>query len=508
MWWWIFAGTVLLVVGVAGRSVRAGVEWHYHRTLELMPFLAAAALIAGLLVFHRMAVELIATFERTIIVLTAIGGSMVQALVFNTGARSLTAWVGGSDFKRIALTYRPRYFLRHYPHLVRSLPIHQRSNMPGKVVFFQVLTRLTTSTFALTLILLLLHSLGGILIYVLGRRLLLSRRSAFAALILYFFIPARSSFLASLNTVAASIGIGLLLLAVMYRATRRPALLVALGVAVYLTALFDPSPLLLLPVGVAVFIVAPSPSPLTRRDVFQIAALPLIGFVSIHVVMTRVYRFDVFEALRRVSQDARRFNGFYRPDYTEWLVPNVREFFINAGYGSSLVVIALAVELLTLATCRWLRTRSQRERGRDVSCVELPVGVKVLAIGLVAEVVALDVAGFNRGEVSRLWLYVAVLMPLVVGSLVHRRSDRGVFHITLASSVIQTVLVLRMVGFDNLGYGDVGSRPLLHEWTWLLDVFAVALWFSVARRAVRAFRGVDVGDTAGGRRVSAPPNPT
>ena len=172
--------------------------------------------------------------------------------------------------------------------------------------------------------------------------------------------------------------------------------------------------------------------------------------------------FDIFAALGHVRHDAELFNRSIRPGYAEFLVPNIREFFVNVGYAVSLVVLAGA--LVT-----GFHAFSKRSTPANLPILPVPKGdMRILTVGLLVEILALDLVGLNRGEVSVfLWLFIAVFMPLVVVAVTSGPSGERLFQVVLAASVIQTVFMMGMVAFNYFNILDAAKADhALHDWTW------------------------------------------
>ncbi len=487
--YWILLGGLLVVAGIAGRFIQAGAQWHFIRSVNLLPIVVTFGLVTGVLVFASAATRLATSSERPVLLLTVLGGGLLQLLMFGVGRHSLTEWIAVNDYKRLAAQYNVRYLLRNYVRIADTLPLHQRANMPGKLITYRLIGYVTTSDVALAFILIMISAIGGALLYFLGRRLRLSCTSALSATLLYFFIPARTAYLPSPNNLTSVLGIGLLLLLLTYRDTRRKVpVLLALGIAVYCTAVFDPSPLLLLPIGAVIMLRQPAPGRLTVKGFVPLIAVPAVVFLCIHSAMRVGLGFDIFDALSHVARDARSFNDYQRPNYAEWFIPNLREFFVNAGYASSLLVSATTVSMSAIFVFRVLMRLGHEQPAITTRVTSLAEGPRLLASGLIGEIVILDVLGLNRGEVSRLWLYLAVLMPLVIAGLIAGPPGRRLFQAVLILSVVQTIFLVNMVSFSTFSFFEafVAPKPMLHPWTWIIDAFSVLFLAYMTLEALQA----------------------
>jgi hypothetical protein len=85
--------------------------------------------------------------------------------------------------------------------------------------------------------------------------------------------------------------------------------------------------------------------------------------------------------------------------YGVWVSANIREFSFGVG-GCQLVLFACAVGL------------AARRVGRDLPAL-------ALSLGILAAVIATDVIGANRGEVIRLWIFLACFSQVPLPTSAH-----------------------------------------------------------------------------------------
>jgi hypothetical protein len=73
--------------------------------------------------------------------------------------------------------------------------------------------------------------------------------------------------------------------------------------------------------------------------------------------------------------------------------------------------------------------------------------VVLVCAGLAISVLALDIAGINRGEVVRLWIFLACLFQIPAAYVCARLNSRAALALVLATAVLQAALGIKMIGF-------------------------------------------------------------
>ena len=73
--------------------------------------------------------------------------------------------------------------------------------------------------------------------------------------------------------------------------------------------------------------------------------------------------------------------------------------------------------------------------------------VVLVCAGVAIGVLALDVAGVNRGEVVRLWIFLACLFQIPAAYVCARLNSRAALALVLATTVLQAALGIKMIGF-------------------------------------------------------------
>ena len=438
--------------------------------------LAVAPLVA---VVAWVTTRVIDEHEAACVTTCFMGGVLLELLLHRLSRHSLGAAIRVDHFAIVAHQHSAPAFLRDYIRIASTLPLHARANMPGKVLLYHALELLTRSDEVLGALVVLISALGGLLVYGTVKKLLDERRVALAAMILYFVLPARISFLTSLNTVTPVLALGLLLLALRYLDTRAWPYAAAIGLLLYVTALFDPAGLAPIPLFVAIAVWHGRRRRLPRPRL-RAAALPLAAFALAYVAMRWGVGFDLWQGLRHVAKDSATFNRHARPHYQAWLLPNLREFFVNTGWVLSLLAVVCLAQVVGNAL--------GGRRLRPATLVEPAV---FLSVALLAEVALLDLMGINRGEVSRLWLFTAVFLPMIA-AIACAQLPSWMLHVVLASTLMQAIFTAWLVQLDFVGFYDIARKPLLFHGTFILDAWALMFvafvlgWSMLAGRARRA----------------------
>jgi hypothetical protein len=151
-----------------------------------------------------------------------------------------------------------------------------------------------------------------------------------------------------------------------------------------------------------------------------------------YAVVLLAFGFDLIQAFRVLGADAMAFNVAAGRPYDVWVRENVREFLF--GMGVCQVVLAGAA----LADGFLRNDTSERRLGRPVV---------VLTASLVAVLAATDFIGINRGEVTRLWIFLACFFQIPAAYVCARLESSIALGIVLTTSLLQCALGTAMIGF-------------------------------------------------------------
>jgi hypothetical protein len=387
-----------------------------------------ASLLAGgvAALFVARGAHLSRTRPAAAVALSVLGATALQALLWRIHPSALGAIVrsdNATSYFSAALRHGPAVLLRDYETIAPTLPLHAVGNMPGKLLLFRAMHAFTGSPDAMAIAILLLGNLVGVLVFLVALELFADRPTAFAALGLYLFLPSRMVFAPILNGVAPLPVLVALYLWIRFLRGRGPWMALAAGSCLFVAILFDPTPL-----GLGLLFVGAA---LADRHAGRVetarlaagAALAGGALVAAHLAFRAVTGFDAVRQLVRVAAEAERFNVWARRPYFTWLVANPVEFSVTLG-APILVVIAWGL---------WRRR-------------PLSAPAAWVAIAGVASLLAVDLLGRNRGEVTRLWIFLTVPFVLSAAGFlgVERRSA---LLLSVAMLAIQGGTMLAVLGF-------------------------------------------------------------
>lgn len=424
-------GTERLVVG----SEEGGWSYRYLQPLRLFTFgvfLLASLVSVGLL----EAEDLVAgrsEWRRILLwMLIALG---VQALL-----RSLTPFSferifasdGANSFYEVTRHYFAGTVLADFDRVRAYFPLHAQSNMPGKLMLVYGLRYISRRPDVLAWLVVMLSNLGGVLLYVFVRDLSGDGRFALASLVLYLFVPAKLYFFPLLNTATPFFVLLCMCLLQRWLMTGRPLYACLLGVSVYVLVFYEPLPLVM-----GLFFAALVARALWRKHIgwralLAQSSLAAFGFLAAYAAMDLLFGFDLLSAFRQIGAEAVQFNAAAGRPYGIWIRENVPEFLFGVGVCQVvLVAVALADGLLR----------------RDSSESRLARPIVVICLGLLAVLAATDLIGVNRGEVIRLWIFLACLFQIPAAYVCTRLKSRVALALVLVTTLLQDALGTAMIGF-------------------------------------------------------------
>ena len=417
----LIAGQRLVVGSVAGGWVYPYISSFGVRALgvSLVAAGAAALLVAG-------AMSLCPTRPAAAVGLSVLGATAVQLLLWSNYPFTPGAIVrsdNATSYFSAALRHDPAVLLRDHENLARALPLHAVGNMPGKLLLFRAMHAFTGSPDAMAVAILLLGNLVGVLVFLVALELFSDRSAATAALGLYLFLPSRMVFAPILNGVGPLPVVLALYLWIRFLRGRGPWMALVTGVSLFAAILFDPTPLGLGLLFVGVALADRLAGRVGTGRVVAGAALAGGALVAAHLAFRAVTGFDAVRQVVRVAAEADRFNAWARRPYGIWLVANPVEFFLTLG-APVLVVIAWGL---------WRRR-------------PLSTPAAWMALAGFASVLAVDLLGRNRGEVTRLWIFLAV--PFVLSAAGFLGPERkGALLLSVAMLALQGGTMLAVLGF-------------------------------------------------------------
>jgi len=322
--------------------------------------------------------------------------------------------------------------LNDFHHLRSSWPMHAQSNMPGKFMLVYALKHISRRPDVLAWMVVAISNLGGVLLYVFVRELFADRRVALFSLVLYFFVPAKLFFFPLLNTVTPVVVLACACLLLRWLSTGRATYAALLGAAFYGLLFYEPLPLIMVPLFAALMAWALWRSDIAWRTLGLQSALVVIAFAATYAGMFVRFGFDLIDALREISAHAVAFNAAAARPYSLWVRQNVLDFLFGVGVCQAVVFwVALGDGL----------------SGGDKFQSRLTRPITVLCLPLAAVLLAIDLIGVNRGEVIRLWIFLACFFQIPAAYVCARFHNRAAIALIVWTALLQDALGTSMIGF-------------------------------------------------------------
>ena len=338
-----------------------------------------------------------------------------------------------NSFHSTALKVDVGSILGDFERLRSSWALHAQSNLPGKLLLVRALTHISTRADVLAWLIVVLSNLGGVLLYIFVRDLFADRFVAGLSVILYLFTPAKFYFFPLLNTVTPVLVLACACLLLRWLRTGRTIYAASLGVAVYGLTLFEPTALV---VGV-LFAVLLLHTIVDGRIALRSACLQvvvgLLTFAATHIAMILWFGFDLISAFLAVAADAAAFNVLARRPYDIWVRQNLVDFLFGVGLCQVILFVAALVDGVA-----GLKT-GRRSAGT--------VSIVLVCSAILAMVGLADVIGVNRGEVSRLWIFLACLWQIPAAYVCRRLESAVAFTVVLITTLLQNTLGTAMLAF-------------------------------------------------------------
>jgi hypothetical protein len=157
-----------------------------------------------------------------------------------------------------------------------------------------------------------------------------------------------------------------------------------------------------------------------------------LAFMASYLAMLLVFDFDLFDALRRITEHAVEFNINEGRPYAYWLSGNLREFAFGIGMGQAILFVVSLFSSLGAA-----RTQP--------GVLMTPVGLLSTSLALILLIT--NLLGVNRGEVIRLWIFLACFFQIPAAYLCARLDNRFALILVLSMTILQAAIAMAMIGF-------------------------------------------------------------
>lgn len=343
-----------------------------------------------------------------------------------------------NGFYSVVMNYSAFDVLKQYHSLTSDFSMHVRANLPGKILLYEFFKVFTTSPTNIGYLIVAFSSLGTFLIYGICKKIFQDKQVALYAFVFYTLIPAKLFFFPILNTVTPVFMLLCLYLFVIYFEKKNTLFLWLLGIALFMLVLFDPSPLVTGLVFIGVTLQAIGSGQLVRKDFWKIIIIPFFAFVCVYLIFFIFFSFDLIQAFQFILHDATNFNLQEQRGYRAWFGENIKEFFYSAG--TPILLIFTYQLLQILVGWKTLFKKSISYWNAEI----------IFTLSLLLTFSSVVFLGINRGEISRLWIYLAVLFQIPAAFFIAKIPKSAIlFFITASVIVMQSIVALHKVGFVN-----------------------------------------------------------
>jgi len=346
-------------------------------------------------------------------------------------------------FYNLTFKYSLFELLSRYDEISKTLPFHTVTNMPGKILFFYFLKIFTTSAQTMGYLIVIFSNIGAIFSYYVCKYIFKNKLAALYCLILYLFLPAKFFFFPILNTVSPVFILFSLFLMLKYFSVHKDIYLILLGFSLYAVFIFEP---LVLTGGIifsALLLKYYREEKINRRQLGKLFLYPLLFFVFAHFAVLLIFKYNVVNTFTFILNNQTALNLQMKRGYAIWAIQNLKNFFINAGLAQSILFFVLLSSFLY----KIIRNlKDNLKGGRTVKEFILQPG-PLIAFSVAILILTVDLLGISRGEIIRLWIFIAVFFQFVAAYFCAVRGNLLTFYIVVIANIFQTAVSIRMVGF-------------------------------------------------------------
>ena len=360
----------------------------------------------------------------------------VQGLLRSTTPHSLGAIVASdtaNSFYSVAVKTNAGTILSGFERRRHTWPLHAHSNLPGKLLLVRALTRVSTQPEVVAWLIIGLSNAGALLLYFFIRDASGDRFLAGLSAILYLFTPARLYFVPLLNAVTPVVVLICACVMMRWLNTSRLIYAVVLGIAVYGLALFEPTALVAGVLFSVLLIQSVVSGRLSLRTAVLHVGAALVSFAATYIAMIGWFGFDLFRAFTAVARDAAEFNVNSGRPYAVWVWQNLFDVAFGVGWCQTVLFAAALADGVVRWPSRWRLT--------DAPPIVL-ICVSVLAMIGVA-----DAIGVNRGEVTRLWIFLACLAQIPAAYVCRRLGSALALCLVMMATIVQAAFATAMIAF-------------------------------------------------------------
>lgn len=440
--------TICLISGVfiyliASKNLVFGSEpgnwtFAYFENKNLIPLWIPVTVLALVGILVLIGSKWIHKFEKTTLMtgfLLAVAIQVLLQLIYPFPMDEIVRSDGANSFLTPALQYSPTEILARFPFFTPQLPIHAKTNMPGKILFFHLLTVFTKDPQIMGYMIIAISTLGGLLLYGITNRLFHDRTVSFYSFVLYALIPSKQEFMPILNTVTPVFILLCLYLFLIYLDSKKRRFLLLLGVSLYFLVLFEPTPLVMGILFISLLAYALVQRKISPRHLIDITFFTILAFGATYLLFKVLFSFDLWKTFQHLVKDASGFNAREKRGYSIWLRENTKEFFYAVGLPVIMLLFYSAIQMIA----QW------KELGKGAERWSVEV---FYLLGIVLSFLTVLMVGINRGEITRLWIYLAVFFQVPAALFMARSiKNNTLFFMVAATLVIQTMYSLQRVNF-------------------------------------------------------------
>jgi hypothetical protein len=339
---------------------------------------------------------------------------------------------GANAFYGVAGHYIPSTVLGDFDRVRAYWPLHAQSNMPGKLMLVYALKYVSRRPDVLAWLVVVVSNLGGVLMYLFVRDLFADRRIALFSLVLYLFVPAKLFFFPLLNTATPVVVLACACLVLRWLLTGNAVYAALLGIALYGLVFYEPLPLVMGLLFAALAARALLLTNISWRQLLLHSSVAVITFFTTYAAIYFWVGFDLINAFRQIGAHAVEFNVSAARPYSIWVRENLLEFLFGVGLCQAVVFWA------ALGDGLW-RADSWHSR--------LTQPITVVCLGLAGVLLATDLIGINRGEVIRLWIFLACFFQIPTAYVCARLDNRAAMALVLTTTLLQSAIGTSMIGF-------------------------------------------------------------
>jgi len=446
----LISALVLIVFLIAIKFIEFGSEsggsiYVYYNNFTIKPIVIFLFIFPYLVFFTYLSIKYIGKNEIQVLILWLIIGFIIQLIIRYDYLHSFEHLITSEEytsFYTATYDHSVKELLSNYESIADTLPKHAKSNMLGKVLFFYLLRVFTSSPKIMGLLIMILSNIGGILIYFISKLLFNHKKIALYSLILYFFIPAKIFHFPVLNTVTPVFALLPLFLMIKYLETLKKLYLIFLGISFYVLFIFEPLPFYtgILFLSIVIYYLY-----MKRIQIRHL--IYLIGYTVVVTIMTFfiflwIFKYNALNNFIYVVNDAIKFNVLTERKYDIWVVQNLKDFFINVGFLQSIIFFVFLSNIFYGIIAKIKRYNCFK---KVVQFIFKPAILLTLSVFLI--IFILDLVCVDRGEVSRVWIFIMVFFPIIVAHYCVKRKNSLAFYIVLLGSVLQSVVTMSMVWF-------------------------------------------------------------